>query len=152
MQQLWQSIWYADQSERTFDFTETLLSKRISNSLGFVSQCQKTRRCFLIPFLNFCRAFDLVDYKIRIAKLFAAGITGNFFSTVKSYLNNRTQFVKIASILSSTRPIISRVPQGSNLAPTLFLFINDLLTSPLNCKAYVYADGTTFSLSHHNPT
>ena len=45
------------------------------------------------------------------------------------------------------------MPQGSILAPTLFLLsINNLLTLPRNSKAQAYADESTYSLSHHNPT
>ena len=80
----------------------------------------------LILFLDFRKAFDLAHYKILIAKFLKLGIAENFFSTVRSCLNNLTQCVKIASSLSSTRNIISAVPQGSILAPHLFLlFIND---------------------------
>ena len=53
--------------------------------------------------------------------------------------------MKVRESFSETLPISVGVPQGSILAPTLFLiFINDLLKLPLNSTSFVYADYTTF--------
>lgn len=62
-------------------------------------------------------------------KLEAAGIRGAL-KWFESFLNGRTEEVKILNKLSNPKVILKGVPQGSVLLVTLFLvFINDLLKS-----------------------
>ena len=54
------------------------------------------------------------------------GFRGGFNLLMKSYLNDRKQFVYINDFDSQTKTINCGVPQGSSLGPLLFLiYIND---------------------------
>ena len=116
-------------------------------------ESQKSRHSLVLLFLDFRKAFDTVNHNLLIKKISSLGISGHLLSLLNSYLAGRTQCVKINSSLSTTLPVSCGVPQGSILAPTLFLiFINDLLSLPLHSKVHAYADDTTFYLSNPNPT
>lgn len=93
-------------------------------------------------FLDLSKAFDSVS--ILLDKMEWYGIRGLPLKLVESYLSNRKQRVKINDLISDSADIDYGVPQGSVLAPTLFLlYINDLCQLPIpNCKLYCYADDT----------
>ena len=93
------------------------------------------------PFIDFQKAFDLVNHKLLLKKLEAIGVRGVALNWFHSFLEGRKQRVQIKNARSSLLTIRSGVPQGSVLAATLFLvFINDLLNLPLNGKPSAFAD------------
>ena len=68
------------------------------------------------------------------------GINGNILKWIKNFLQGRTQQVIVEGHHSNSISITSGVPQGTVLAPLLFLcYINDLPTN-INSKIKLYAD------------
>ena len=100
--------------------------------------------CF---FLDLRKAFDTIDHKILLLKLEHYGFRGQCYRFLKSYYENRKQFVHIDGQRSATMPVVCGVPQGSILGPLCFsLFINDL---PLAVEeiTVLFADDAAFVLT-----
>ena len=100
-----------------------------------------------IPCAVFCdlsKAFDCLSHPILLDKLEYYGIRGIPLQLIKSYLQNRTQFVQINSTMSTTTSINIGIPQGSVLGPLFFnICINDIKNCTNKFDIVSYADDTT---------
>ena len=91
-------------------------------------------------FLDFSKAFDRVPHTRLRNKLSFYGIRGPLLQWIRHYLTNRTQKVIIDGISSNPSTVTSGVPQGTVLAPLLFLcFVNDI-PQLVTSKIRLYAD------------
>ena len=103
-------------------------------------------------FLDFSKAFDTVDHKILLDKLYHYGVRGCAHKWFISYLTDRQQFVTYNGVKSRNQLIKCGVPQGSILGPLLFLiYINDL-ASVCECTfPILFADDSNLFISGRDP-
>ena len=105
----------------------------------------------LLLLIDFSKAFDMVDHDILLHKLCHYGIRGKTFDWLKSYLNNRKQYVSISNKKSSLQHVKYGVPQGSILGPLLFIiYINDIPEIDKFAKFILYADDANIIITGKN--
>jgi hypothetical protein len=106
-----------------------------------------------ILFLDYQKAFDTVPHQRLLKQVESFGIIDKALNWIQSFLSNRRQRVRVNNSISTWKPVISGIPQGSILGPILFtIFVNDI---PAMLKSIIamYADDTKIftSLVADNP-
>ena len=99
-------------------------------------------------FIDLRKAFDTVDHEILVEKLEFYGLRGTSGNFLRSYLSNRSQYVRINDTDSDVLYVKCGVPQGSVIGPILFnLYINDMMNSTEKLKFVLFADDTNLFYS-----
>ena len=90
------------------------------------------------------KAFDAIDHSILMEKLMHYGFRGSSNAYLKSYYQNRSQYVYLNGYESDRKPVSNGVPQGSILVPLCFsLFINNLPLA-VDADTVLFADDAAF--------
>ena len=127
--------------------TETALTRIHNDILCAIDD----NECVILVLVDLSAAFDTVDHDILIERLkHRFGITGKALTWIKSFLCERTHFVKIGSKRSDNHKLCCGVPQGSVLGPILY----SMYTAPLadviskhGMNYHFYADDSQIFLS-----
>ena len=97
-------------------------------------------------FMDLSKALDCVPHDLLIAKLGAYSAVENLLMYIYSYLSNRKQCVRINNVHSRFQNVISAVPQGSIVGPTLFnCFFNDFFHFIVKASGHNFADHNSLS-------
>ena len=95
-----------------------------------------------IIYLYYEKAFDKVPHKRLLRELKRLGIRGEVLGWITDFLNERKQRVRINDEYSEYTTVLSGVPQGSVLGPTLFLLYVSQISSLVHNFTSLFADDT----------
>ncbi|KAK8722780.1 hypothetical protein OTU49_012036 [Cherax quadricarinatus] len=96
-----------------------------------------------VIYTDFAKAFDKCDHGVIAHKIRAKGITGKVGRWIFNFLTNRTQRVVVNRVKSEAAIVKSSVPQGTVLAPILFLIlISDIDRDIHHSTVSSFADDT----------
>ena len=98
-------------------------------------------------FIDFSKAFDIVPHGRLLNKLKFYGVRGSLFWWISSWLTERYQRVMVDGKSSSATAVKSGVPQGTVLAPLMFLvYINDI-NENITSSVRLFADDCVYYIT-----
>ena len=114
-----------------------ILSEFISTAIGNGNKVNVVLR-------DISKSFDKVWHDGLRIKLIQANLPSYLIRIISNYLENRTAAIRIGTFIGQKFPLLSGVPQGGCVSPTLFaLYTADLPPPSGNNESIVYADDIT---------
>ena len=106
----------------------------------------------ILTLLDFSKAYDTVWRERLLSSLIDRGVPNRYVLFLRNFLLNRQARVRFNGELSKSRKMSQGLPQGSVLAPILFLFYIDNLASllPNDLTVSMYADDVSILSSKHD--
>ena len=80
-----------------------------------------SQRVIRIVFLDFRKAFDLIDHNVLLDNCCKIGVRPGLIGWLGSYLSKRMQVTRFGNELSTSCIINGGVPQGSRIGPIAFV-------------------------------
>ena len=127
----------------------------LSNLLKFdkyIADCLNLKHSFDIFSFDFCKPFDKAPHQCVIMAASELDIDGKALAWIASYLEKRTQQVKVVIVLSSTSYVMSGLIQGSVLGPTFYVMLSNSLLSAIKMPLKAFADDLKFLADVTNHT
>ena len=118
---------------------------RHSTSLSLtLLEAMDKKQISIVVFIDLSKAFDSIEHDILLEKISRLGVSPAAHEWFKSYLADRSQYVRIGTTTSTTAPLTHGIPQGSVLSPFLFNIYTDSLPSiPEFCNDGIFLTWTT---------
>ena len=126
----------------------------LSNLLQFdkyITDCLNLHSFDIFSF-DFCKAFVKAPHQCIIVAASELGIDGKALAWIASYLEKRTQQVKVGNVLSSTSYVMSGLIQGSVLRPAFYVMLSNSLLSAINLPLEAFPDDLKFLANVTNHT
>ena len=104
-------------------------------------------------FFDLRKAFDSVPHIHLLDKVATLNLNPHLLQWIECYLSDRSQVVAVGGELSTTKSVVSEVPQGSVLGPLLFVvYIDDVANRITSLSSIsVYADDIALYRSIRSP-
>jgi hypothetical protein len=115
---------------------------RLSQAISDGFQAKKPPNRTVLALLNFSKAYDKVWRADFLATMLKKGVPVRYVQWIQGFLSNRQARVRLSRAYSRTWAMREGVPQGSVLAPLLFLFVMDDLQDclPEGVHSSLFAD------------
>lgn len=107
----------------------------------------------LAVFIDFSKAFDVLNFNMLFNKLIKCGIQGPLLELIKNYHCNRYTTVKVTNLNGNLMPTDSGTAQGSILGPIEYLlYVNDMSNLITKASVYQFADDTCLLVANRDIT